>query len=326
VVIGKSSKPIIGEVIVNIKLYLGEAVGLLLKTTPFILIRLGTYALLGLGLGLYFAVAGGVAWLLGQLLGVLGFIFFLVAWGGAWAIVQWASRYWFYLLKAAHTAVMTDIIVYGKKPEGSQVAYGKQQVMDRFKDTSILFAVDQIIDGVVRGFNRQFARMTDFLPIPGQENLNGIIERVTKFATTYVDEAILSRAYQYREQNVWAIAQDGIILYAQSWKPVLANAVVLTIISYLEVVVVLVILGIPAVIIGVLIPFEFVKVSLGVLVLLGAWMFKLAVADAFALAATLLAYHRAIEGVEPNPEWKERLEGVSDKFRELEDKARSEMS
>ncbi len=47
----------------NMKFYVLEAFNLLLKTMPFILIRLGTYALLGLGLSFYLAIAGGIAWL-----------------------------------------------------------------------------------------------------------------------------------------------------------------------------------------------------------------------------------------------------------------------
>ena len=64
---------------VAMKLYLGEALSLLLKTLPFIWIRLGTYALLGLGLAVYFAIAAGIAWLLGNLFRFLGIIVFAVA-------------------------------------------------------------------------------------------------------------------------------------------------------------------------------------------------------------------------------------------------------
>ncbi len=312
------------ETVVGTKLYLGEAFGLLLKTTPFIWIRLGTYALLGLGLALYLAVAGGVAWLLGQLLAPLGIVVFLIAWVGAWALVQWATRYFFYLLKAAHTAVMTEYILYGRGPKGSQVKYGREQVMRRFKDTSILFAVDQLVDGVVRGINRNFARLTRILPIPGQGNFNKLVERVTKFATTYIDEAILSRAYQRQDENIWQVAQDGVILYAQAWKPVLANAVVLTILSFVEMAVVLILLGVPAIALGFLFPA--LRVPLGILVILGVWMFKLAISDAFALAATLLAYHRATAALDPNPEWQARLEQMSQSFRQLRDRATAAMA
>ncbi|PSQ97689.1 MAG: hypothetical protein BRD55_02155 [Bacteroidetes bacterium SW_9_63_38] len=48
-------------------------------------------------------------------------------------------------------------------------------------------------------------------------------------------------------------------------------------------------------------------------------MLKLAVADAFSMAATLLVYHRSTEGLTPDPEWQARLEQASDKFAELRD-------
>jgi len=43
--------------------------------------------------------------------------------------------------------------------------------------------------------------------------------------------------------------------------------------------------------------------------------------EAISLAATLLAYHGATATMEPNPEWVAKLDGASDKFRELGRKA-----
>lgn len=303
----------------KVKLYVGEAFGLIGKTMPFIWVRLGSYLLLGLVLGIVFGVAGGLAWLLGQLWAPLGFIVFLLAFGGTWGVVRWASRYYFYTLKAAHTAVMTEYIVTGKGPEGSQLAYGKEQVMSRFKDTSIMFGVDVLVDGVVKAFTRTFARLAGILPIPGLDSLMAIVQRVAVASTTYVDEAILSRAYAKREQNVWKVAHDGVILYAQAWKPILANAVVLALLSFVEFLALLVILGLPAVALGV--AFPALRVALGIGVVIVAWMIKLAVADAFSLAATLIAYHRSTESLEPNGEWRAKLESLSPKFRALGQKA-----
>lgn len=299
--------------------YLREAFHLLRKTTPILWVRVGSYALLWLGLLVYFAVVGGVAWLLSQLWGVLGVIVIVAAFAGAFGLVRWVTRYYFYLLKAAHAAVMTEFIVHGRGPEGSQIAHGKEQVQSRFTDTSIMFAIDQVLDGVVKAFNRTFTTVTDFLPLPGMDSLQQFIRRVSRFATTYIDEAILTRAYAEDEENVWAVAKDGVILYAQCWKPILANAVALTLISYVEFFLFLVILGVPAVAIGALVPG--LKFALGIAVLLGAWMLKLAVADAYSLAATLLAYHRSTEGLTPDPEWQARLEQASDQFQELKQKA-----
>jgi len=308
----------------NVKLYLGEALELIRKTMPSIWVRLGSYLLLGLVLGVVFAVTGGIAWLLGQFWAPLGLIVFALGFGGAYGVVRWASRYYFYMLKAAHTAVMTEYIVTGEGPEGSQIAYGKEQVTSRFQDTSIMFGVDVLVDGVVKAFTRTFARLAGILPIPGLDSLRAIVQRVAVASTTYIDESILSRAYAKREQNVWKVAHDGVILYAQAWKPILANAVVLALLSFVEFAGLLVILGLPAVAIGV--AFPALRVALGIGVIIAAWMIKLAVADAFSLAATLIAYHRSTESLEPNAEWKAKLENLSPKFQELGKKAAEAVS
>jgi hypothetical protein len=302
------------------KLYISEALGLLGKTMPFIWLRLGSYTLLGLGIMLYFGVMAGIAWLLGQLWQVLGGLVFILALMGAVGVIRWASRYYFHLLKAAHTAVMTEYIVFGKLEASSQVAYGKKQVTDRFKDTSVMFAVDTLIDGVTKAFTRNFARLGNILPIPGMDGLMNVLERVALLATTFIDEAILSRAYKERAGNVWQVAHDGVILYAQAWQPILANAVVLGVISSMQFVLFLIVLGLPAVAIGAVLP-EALRPALGVGVIVLAWLIKVAVADPFALAATLIAYHRETATMTPNAEWQAKLESVSDKFRDLGQRA-----
>jgi hypothetical protein len=301
------------------KLYLGEALALIGKTLPFIWVRLASYAVLGVGLLAYAGVIGGIAWLLGQLWAPLGLILFLATIGGAFAVVRWASRYYFHLLGAAHTAVMTEFIVHGRGPEGSQLAHGRRAVEARFRDTSVLFAIDVLVAGAVKAFVRSFVRLGRILPIPGSRGFANLVERVALMSTSYVDEAILSRAYREREQNVWKVAHDGVILYAQAWQPILANAVVLAVLGYVEFLLVLVALGLPALVLAA--AFPSLALPLGVFVVVAAWMIKLAVADALSLAATLVAYHRGTEGMVPNPEWKAKLEGVSDRFRELGRKA-----
>lgn len=301
------------------KIYLGEAIGLVMKTLPLVWVRLGSYLVLGLVLGAYAGVFAGIGWLLAKLWAPLGVILFLAAVGGAFWIVDLAGRYWFHLLRAAHTAVLTEFITTGKGPSEGQLAYGRQQVTSRFKDTSILFGVALLVGGVVKFIVRTFTRIASILPLPGVDSLGRLLERVAVLSTTYVDEAVLSRAYAKREQNVWAVAQEGVVLYAQAWKPILANAVVLALLSYAEFVLFLVVLGLPALAVGAAVPS--LGPTLGVAALIGAWMLKLALSDAVALAATLLAYHRTTAGMVPDPSWVAKLEGASAKFRELGDKA-----
>ena len=301
------------------KLYLSEALSLLGKTLPFVWVRLGSYAVLFVALAIYFGVVGGLAFLLGRLWAPLGFITFLIAIGGGFGLLRWVSRYYFYLLKAAHVAVMTEFVVHGQAPAEGQIAYGRKQVTERFRDTSVMFAVDVLVDGAVKAVVRTFARIAGILPIPGLDSLTKLLERVAVASTTYIDEAVLSRAYAKREQNVWKVAHDGVILYAQAWKPILTNALVLTLIGYVEFIVFLLILAAPAFAIAA--AFPAMAPAAAIMAFAGAWLLKLAIADPFAMAATLLAYHRSTVGMEPDPEWKAKLEGASTKFQELGRKA-----
>lgn len=304
-------------------IYIAEAFKLITKTMPFIWLRLASYLVLGLAIAFVFAIAGGLSWLLAQLWAPLGFLVFIIAFGTAFGLMKWAGRYYFYLLKAAHTAVMTEIIMTGQAPQ-AQVKHGKEQVMSRFKDTSILFAVDVLVEGVVKAFTRNFARIASILPIPGLDGLMSLVQRIAVTSTTYIDEAILSRAYAKKEQNVFKVAQDGVILYAQAWQPILTNAVVLALLSYVEFLGLLIILGLPAIALG--FAFPALKVALGLGVIIMALMIKLAVSDAFSMAATLVAYHKNTENLEPKPEWKAKLSGLSKQFSTLSQKASADVT
>jgi hypothetical protein len=295
-------------------LYLREAIDLLVKTSPFLWLRLGSYLVLGLGLGVYGLVVGALAWLLGSLWQPLGWVVVVVAFGGVIAVVRWATRYYFYLLKAAHTAVMTEVIVRGEVP-ANQVAHGRRAVQERFRDTSVLFLVDQLVDGVVKRLVGTLTRIAGVVPLPGLQGIGGLLERVAVASTTFVDESILSRAYARREQNVWNVVRDGLVLYAQAWRPILATAVVLAALGYVWFFLFAVVFALPAAAIGAVLPG--LRLALAIGVLIAAWMSKLALADAYALAATLLAYHRATAGLAPDPAWVAKIEHVSDAFKEI---------
>ena len=137
------------------------------------------------------------------------------------------------------------------------------------------------------------------------DSLGKFLQRVAALSTTYVDEAILPRAYQYREQNAGG-RQGG----RGPVRPVVeahpANAVVLC----------------PAQLRGVRdLPHHPAArrcyrggcrawTRAGVAALIGAWMLKLALSDAVSLAATprVPPRHRRRE---PNAEWVAKLEGAS---------------
>jgi hypothetical protein len=52
-----------------------------------------------------------------------------------------------------------------------------------------------------------------------------------------------------------------------------------------------------------------------------AWGIKQAVIEPFGMTALMQVFFKATEGQQPNPEWEQKLDSVSDKFEELKVKA-----
>ncbi len=292
------------------------AIGLITRTLPFLWTRVGAYLLFGLVMAIYLGIAFGISSLFFAIhLGIVGFIFFLVALGAILPIYRLAESYFFYLLKAAHVAVMTELLIRGQVPTGNgQIAWGKQAVQSRFRDTNIMFVLHQLVSGVVRTFTSSVSNTLNLLPIDGMDTITSFMSLVVRYSTTYVDAAVLSRAYMTNEPNMWATAAEGTVLYAQCWKPILKNAVKLAVLSFFLFLIAMVVLGIPALLLALILP----KILVLVIVVMLAVMLKLGVGDTYALASTLIIYHRETANMVASPEWTAKLESVSDKFKQLQ--------
>ena len=299
------------------------AVGLLRRTTPFLLLNAAVYTGFFLAIVAWMGIFGGLAVLVSSRIELLAVIFLLIAIAGPGAILHLARRYLLYLVQGAHIAVATTLLFQGSIPEGrGQVAYGREMVQSRFRDVSFLFALDRLIHGVVNSFTRTFVRIVDMLPLGGAVSSiartgAGIVNR----SASYVDEAILSYAIARGEPNVWRSARHGVILYAQAYKPILGSAVKIWLLGKVVFIGVLLIIGIPGVL--VLLAFDAIWFQAVVIVatLMLAWLIVAATFEPFAVIYTLVTYHQAIEGVEVNAVWDQRLQQSSKRFRELVGKA-----
>ena len=302
------------------------AVGLLRRTTPFLLLNAGVYAGFFLAIVAWLAAFGGLAVLFSTRVELLAFIFLIIAIAGPGAMLALARRYLLYLVQGAHIATATTLLLHDRIPEGqSQIAYGRAQVQRRFRDVSFLFLLDRMVHGVVSTFTRSFVRIVDMLPLGGAfSNLARIGATIVNRSVSYVDEAILSYAIAKEQQNVWSSARHGIILYAQSYTPILGAAVKIWLLGRVIFIAVLLVLGIPGVL--VLLAFDAIwfqaVVIVGVLML--SWLIVAATYEPFAAIYTLVTYHRAIEGVEVNAVWDQRLQQASTQFREMVGKAQEQ--
>lgn len=300
---------------------LGRAFGILMQTLPILGVRMGAYVIFWLVLSLYLALTGWVAYLIGQAVDWLGVILFIVALVGVAPIYQLAYQYVFYMLKAAYIAVVAEILTNGKLPDGAnQLDWGRQAVTQRFGEISAMFVVDELVTGVIRVFTGTVYSIASFLPGDTLRNLASVVNAVIRFSLTYVDEAILARSFWRKDANVWESAQDGLVLYAQAWKPLLTNAVALMLLSFVPFIVVFILLGAP---IGWLVSLVSTQAAGWSLIatLILAWLIKVALGDAFAMTAIIAAYQEETKHLTPNPEMSAHLSNISDKFNEIKQRA-----
>jgi hypothetical protein len=302
-------------------LRIGAAFGLMLRTMPILLVRLGVYLAFWVVALVYLAIVFGLAALLGNIHGLLSLIVILVGLGATIPLYHMAYRYVFYMIKAAHIAVLSELIANGSLPAGQgQLAWGKQRVRERFGEVNVMFVVDELVNSVVRMFTGTVYRLAAWLPGDFFRTLASIVNRVVRYATTYIDEAILARSFLQPNRNPWDSAREGLVLYGMAWRPLLTNAIVLMLLSYVPFILAVVVFAAPVGGLLYLISPRLAAWSVLVVLVL-AYLIKAAVGDAFAMAAIIASYQRETANLIPDPEVEARLEQVSVKFGELKRRA-----
>lgn len=305
---------------------IGRSLFVLLRTWPFIVLRLVVYfaalfayagavgagAGIGWGLGHVFGPDGPV--LLGLAGGVLGF-------GFVWAVLYWLREYSLYLVKAGHIAAMVHLIDGHAVPGGAgQVGYAHAVVKRRFAEASAFFVVDQLVKGAIRAVATLIGGFAALLRVPGLGGLVSLLNAVVRLSVTYVDELVLGYNIRQHSASPFETARQGVVLYAQNGMAMVKNAVWLALIQWGLVVAIFVVMLAPAGSLVYLMPGQ----SSGwvfVLALFLAWAVKAAVIEPFAIACLMQVYFARIEGQLPDPEWDRKLSQASEQFRKLKERA-----
>lgn len=303
---------------------LSQAIAAMQKTLPFVLFRMAIY----FGITLAYIIVTGMGAAIGY--GVTAFgqnpgsgagLGGLLGFGAVSGVLYWAREYLLYMVKAGHIAVLVEILDGKPLPENQgQIEYAQGVIKARFKDTSLLFGLDQLIKGILHTANRIILGLTHWLPIPGLNNLVSVVNKILDMSLTYVDEIIIAYNLRVKSENTWQSSKDALVLYAQNYKVLLKNAVFLMLFMYgLAFLVFLVFLA-PVGALMSLFPGQVGGWSF-IIALVFAWSVKAALLEPIAIHALMQVYFKTIEGQIPNPEWDDRLEKVSAQFRELKEKA-----
>jgi hypothetical protein len=304
-----------------------RSVGMILRTLPFIVLRLIVYV----GIAIAYVFTTGIGAILGFGLGHFSSDIGAHATGAFWgglvgfgltsAVLYLAREYLLYLVKAAHIAVLVEVLDGKSIPQGQgQIAYGANFVKTHFTESSVLFGVDQIIKGVLRTITSTINSIIAFVPIPALQTLARLVEAVIRMSLTYVDEIILAYLIRTRTENPWSSAEDALILYAQNYKHFLKNAVWLSLFMWGLTFVIFLLFLAPATGIAIMFPGNSALWAFGFAIVF-AIAVKKALLEPLAIASLMQVYFKTIEGQTPNPEWKDRLTSASRKFQELAGKA-----
>lgn len=308
---------------------IGRVISLLLRTLPFLVLRVLVY----MGITLVYIVVtsfgAGLGWLFGSAAsaGSAG-----AFWGGLGGfgltsgVLFWAREYLLYLVKAGHVAVLAQLLDGKEIPGGrGQIEYARAVVKERFVESSVLFAMDRLVKGILRVFNSVTMRVANLLPIPGLEPVMKLANAVINTSLTYVDEVILAHNVRTASDNPWASSRDALVLYAQNYKTMLKNAVFLTFIVWALTLLIFILVFAPLAALVALFP-GVAGFWTFALALVTAWGLKAALVDPFAMAALMQVYFKTTANQVPDAEWSAKLEKMSDKFRQLKDKAAAAMS
>ena len=305
---------------------IGRSFELMVKTMPFIVFRVLVYAGIAVAYVLVTGVGAGVGWGIGAF-GDDDFRGASIFWGGAIGfgltagVLYFLREYILYVVKAGHIAVLVKLIDNEPVPDGQgQIGYATEVVKQRFAETSVLFAIDQLVKGVLAAIIGIVQGIATLLPIPGLQNIVGLVRAFLRISVGFVDEVILAYAIRTNSTNPWASAQTALVLYAQNYKVMLKNAAWLTLITYGLAFVVFLVMLAPAA--GIVALFQNGWAAGGfVFAIIFAWAVKAALIEPFAIACLMQAYFRTIEGQAPDPEWDARIGSVSRKFNEIKDRA-----
>ncbi len=305
---------------------IGEIIGLLLRTTPFLVFRFLIYFGITLGYVLVTGAGAGTGYGIGSIAGdsaTGGMYGGIIGFGIAGAIMYFLREYLLYMVKAGHIAVLVELLEGKELPGGrSQIDHAQQVVRERFVESSVLFGLDQLIKGILKSFNRIFFTVASLLPIPGSGGLVKFLNTVINLSLTYLDEVILAYNIRTRAENPWDGSKTALVLYAQNYKAFLKNAFWLAFLIWgLTFLIFLLILA-PVAGLVALFPGSAGPLSL-VIAVVFAWGIKQAVIEPFAMTALMQVFFKVTQGQQANPEWEAKLDNASGKFRELKDKAAS---
>ncbi len=296
-----------------------KAKDLFFKTMPFCWAKL----LLGIATVLVSAVLFAVIIGISSLFGGEGTWIGVLIWLGATGIVRFfIMHYAGYMVKAGHVAILATAVTEGRIPD-NQVKAAKQMVGERFLTSNVYFAIDKLVSGAVKQLQGIVGRAGGLLgAVPGVDVVVKAAQLFIDISLGYVDECCLGYTFVKKDQGAFKSAADGVVIYAQNWKPLLKSAAKTTLIVILSLVLVTAVSF--ALIGGLFTLFNWNMLAAFILAALVAFAVKFAFIDSWILCKTITVYMGLAQTTEITFDLYGKLCGLSSKFKDLFEKGRAE--
>ncbi len=293
------------------------------QTTPYLLYRLATYGVLGLGVAAYLLIlallgavfGSGVFWALLAASAMLAY---------AAGIPHFLSESVFQRQRAGYTALITEIITEGHLPEGiSQTKWARGRVFYYFHSLSALPEIRRMLRACYQAIHRDLVDVTEVMPISSIDKKSRFAQYLMGVSQRYVEEATIACVFRAKSQNVYEAVRSALALYGPCWRPVLSSAVTSTLAGYAFAVAAACVCLIPLGIISLLLPdawspVRFILFALGVLL---GFTAKWSLFDPVACASVMLTLFGEMDLPAPDAAWEAKLEASAPAYGELKAKA-----
>jgi hypothetical protein len=166
----------------------------------------------------------GIAWLFkSEGVGLV----MIIVWLSLTGIVRFIINHYIgFLVKAGHIAVITEAVITGKVPK-NQVAYGKERVKERFVTANVYFLIDKLVSAAVKQIQRGIGKITGMMSsVPGMGAVTSLAKFYVSISLGYIDECCLGYTFYKKNQSAFKSAADGVVIYSQNIKTLLAGAAI----------------------------------------------------------------------------------------------------
>ncbi|MED9904479.1 MAG: hypothetical protein UFG06_09880 [Lachnospiraceae bacterium] len=290
-----------------------------LKTMKFVWLKLALGVAMILFSLIMLAICVGIGSLAKEGGMIIAFWIWLVLVAG---VFVWVNRYFGYMLKAGHVAMVTTAVTTGTLPE-NQLEAAKTMVKERFATANVYFVVDRLVSGAVSQLQKGLQKVDSLLGgIPGVSAVLSFAQMFVQIALGYVDECCLGYTFLHKEQSAFKSAADGVVIYFQNWKKLLKDAAITT----------LIVLGISlAAFLLPLLIFGGIFAALGVhwafaffIALMFAAVIRSAFVDSYMMVKMMVSYMEVAPSTQITFDLYDKLCKLSGKFKSLFNKGQQE--